>query len=239
MARTLRQWAQERGLDEHDLARDLSLYLDTEVTPADVRTRWGRQKPTQKWLAALGVELDPPEPEPDRQGAGDDGPGRQPRQPRTRDAEADTPPATTPVLPLDANLAVLHGRIAGLYVLAGKGAAAAAKNAQYAVAFEQHANQAADAWCELARQDARVAQVLNGLMVGGPWSGVIWCHLSLGMSLVVISGKFTLPAFPVGTPRPEPAPAAASSTTSTNGGEPGGPDAPPGVVGEAREQAGS
>lgn len=233
---TIREWATSAGLDEGDVARELSRYLETEVTEDQVRQRWGRRwldgpsPPNKSWVEALGIELapQPPEPEPAAEqtsgvplSAPDDGaPPPTAAQPRRRRRRA-TPPTATPEL----NLAVLEERIAGIYVLVGKGVAQTTHNPQYETAFTSHANQAARAWVDLARADARVANVLRALTAGGPWGGVIWCHVSLAMSLVVISGRIELP-----NPFAPPA--------NPNGAEqPRQPESPADVVGSASEQA--
>lgn len=219
----LRTWAEANEKDAEQVAADLTELLGEPIAKADVTRRWsGRTK--KAWAEALGVELDEPPP----------------RQ-RRRAAEDDAPP--TPPLP-DVNLAEIEARVAGVYVLVGKGVGAATRDARYAQVFEQHATQAGKAWAQLGREDPRVGRVLNALMVGGPWSGVIWTHLSIGMSLVMLSGRVQFPAFP-GAPTPPPASAGGGAAGGAAAGEPAaaqaqanghGGAAAEDVVGTAREE---
>lgn len=201
----LREWAADRGMDETTVAHDLSVFLGREIKPGGVKFRWNSRlsKLPKTWAEALGI----PQPAAGST-ARDEAPGveaeSETSRQRRRQAEHEPPPPRPPLHPVD--LGDLEQRIAGLYVLVGKGVGHATHDARYTMVFEQHAGQAGKAWADLARADERVARFLNGLMIGGPWSGVVICHLSLGMALVMISGRVNVFGNTAGQQQPAQAP---------------------------------
>jgi hypothetical protein len=117
-------------------------------------------------------------------------------------------------------------RVAAIYSMIGRGVAVATKEPRYRQAFDSHADKCGKAWADLAKHDKHVQTVLTALTAGGPWGEVLWLHLSLGFSLIVISGKVEIP-FGGLTP--------AEPTPAQNGGSPGDAGAPDTVAGSGTE----
>jgi len=140
-----------------------------------------------KWLEALDIE--PPQREFIRESSSlrDEVPSPAIGE---GDARGGTGTASLPVLlelPFDGLEA--KKRIELVYVGVGRGVASAMHNPQIAVIFSQHAPKLAEKWIAAARQNARIAQVVTYVTAGGAVGDLIIAHITLVLSLLIVSGK--------------------------------------------------
>lgn len=171
----INEYLEANNLTAEEVAAVLSERLDRNIGAAAVSARASKEMP-KMWANALGIEFEAPDikKQAEEEGA----------KPKPKRAE-DGKPKPAP----DLNLVLVEERVAAIYAMVGKGVARAANEPRYEKAFYDHAPGCAKAWANLAKHDKHVATVLEALTAGGPWGEVLWIHLSLGFSLVVISGK--------------------------------------------------
>jgi hypothetical protein len=173
------EYLETQNISAEELASVLAERLNRNIQAAGVLARGDKDMP-KVWAEALGIEFEAPDVKREAEGE-----GAKPKPKR----EGGKPPAPTPEL----NLVLVEQRVAAIYSMVGKGVAKVTDEPRYAQAFDQHADGLGKAWAELAKHDKHVATVLQALTAGGPWGEVLWLHMSLGFSLVIISGKVEIP----------------------------------------------
>lgn len=178
----------EHGLSDESMAEVLSEKLGRQITPHGVLAQRNRKDKnlSKSWLEALEIER----PEFIRESEVEEDLGGSPAQAGEHTGAGDDA-ARTSLAPVELPFDGLEAktRIKLIYELIGKGVSRGMKDPRYEMVFRQHAPVLADKWIAAAKQNRQVATIVTYITAGGATGDLVIAHLTLVMSMLIISGK--------------------------------------------------